>query len=333
VIGPSTLRPPTLDDATAPAYKDCLHLNLFDHASGAIGIVNVSLTGSPADDRSRAVGAALFHTEETGWTGNLEVRGLNEARIERAGIALEQVALAVDQGAETVTASARLPDDLLELDVTARAQVPSVAIEERVPLGPGWFSWSAVGRLSVEGEARIDGRGLDLGKATAYHDHNWGRWHWGDDLGWQWGAFHAPDDGPAFVLIRMTDRTHTRGEPPALVAYLGDLRRYFVGSRVIVRYEGWFDGPIRRIPGALAALHSDRAEPRLPANVHVVADDGVDHVTLEFQARGATQIVTADPAVRGYGFIHELVGSVRFEASLAGESIDGEGLGVVERAD
>jgi hypothetical protein len=333
VIEPGAFRPPALDDPTARAYKDWLHLNLFDHGSGAIGLVNVSLTGSPTDDRTRAVGAALLHMEETGWVGNLEVRGLNDARVEKAGLALEHVALAVDHGADTVTASARLPNDLLELDVTARARVPSVAIEERVPLGPGWFSWYAVGRLSVEGEARVDGRPLDLREATAYHDHNWGRWHWGDDLGWQWGAFQAPDDGPAFVLIRTTDRIHARGEPPALVAYHRALRRSFVGPRVDVAYHGWFDGPIRRVPGALAALHSDRAEPRLPATIRVVADDGVDHVALDFEARGATQLVTADPAVRGYGFIHELVGSVRFEGSLAGESVQGVGLGVVERAE
>jgi hypothetical protein len=332
VIEPDAFRPPALDDPTAPAYKDWLHLSLFDHGSGAIGLVNVSLTGSPTDDRSRAVGAALLHTTDRGWVGNLEVRGLDEARIENAGLALEHVALAVDHGVDTVTASVRLPNDLLELDVTARARVASFAIEERLPLGPGWFSWYAVGRLSVEGEARVDGRRLDLGKATAYHDHNWGRWHWGDDLGWQWCAFQAPDDGPAFVVIRTTDRTHMRGEPPALVAYHGALRRSFVGPRVNVRNEGWFEGPVRRVPGALAALHSDRAEPRLPAIVRVVADDGVDYVALEFEARGATQLVTADPAVPGYGFIHELVGSVRFEGSLAGESVEGVGLGVVERA-
>ena len=62
------------------------------------------------------------------------------------------------------------------------------------------------------GEATVGGRRLDLAAASAYHDHNWGRWHWGDDLGWDWGAFLTPAPGPAIVLVRTTNREHTESD-------------------------------------------------------------------------------------------------------------------------
>jgi hypothetical protein len=333
VIAADSFRPPAPNDPTAAAYKDWFHLNVFDHASGTVGLVNVSLNGSPADARSRAVGAALLHVPGFGWAGNVEVRGLHEVEVRDAALGLEHVALAVEHASGTVVASARFPEDPLTLDVTATSVVPSVSVEEPLPLGSGWCSWYAVGRLTVAGEASVDGRRFDLRTASAYHDHNWGRWHWGDDLGWDWGAFLAPAPGPAVVLVRTTDREHRRLGPPSLIVYFRDLRRSLVGPTVEVEYAGTLDSPLRRVPGPMAALHGDRAAARLPAAVRLRGDDGRDSLELEFTGRGAAQLVTADPAVRGYGFIHEIVGEFRYEGRIAGVDVRGEGLGVVERAD
>src|SRR5258706_14583966 len=84
------LRPPPLFDASAPAYKDWLHVNILDHASGSVALVNVSLHGAPADPRSRAVGAALVHVPGVGWLGNLEVEGLCAAVIDTSTIGLQR---------------------------------------------------------------------------------------------------------------------------------------------------------------------------------------------------------------------------------------------------
>jgi hypothetical protein len=332
VIRPDGLRPPAPGDPSADAYKDWLHLNVLDHASGAVGLVNVSLTGDPADPRSRAAGTALLHVPGHGWAGNLEALGFAEARIGPAAIGLEHVALAVDYAAGTVAASAHFEDEGFALDVRTESLVPAFSIEEPLPLGPGWFSWYAVGRLSVAGQASVDGRVLRLESASAYHDHNWGRWHWGDDLGWDWGAFVAPHPGPAVILIRVTDRAHETAHPPALVVHLDGRRRTFSGPRIEIEERGRLTTRLRRVPGSLAALHSDRADPELPATITLRADDGFDRLQIEFEARAAAQVIAADPVVRGYGFIHELVGEFRCEGRIAGDELASEGLGVVERA-
>src|SRR5258706_1266740 len=101
------LRPPTLFDASAPAYKDWLHVNILDHATGSIALVNVSLHGAPRDQRSRAVGAAMVHVPGVGWLGNLEVGGLWDAAIDVSSIGLQHVGVLVDPLSGKVSASVR----------------------------------------------------------------------------------------------------------------------------------------------------------------------------------------------------------------------------------
>jgi hypothetical protein len=327
------LRPPSRLDPTAAAYKDWLHLNVFDHESGAVGLVNVSLHGSPRDPRSRAVGAALFHLPAAGWVGNLEVLGLSEANIGRASIGLERVAVAADGARGDVLASARLPEDELTVDVTATAVSPPLDADLPLPLGPRWISWYVIPRLTLRGHIRAAGEALDLAHASAYHDHNWGRWHWGDDLGWEWGCFLAPPPEPAFVLVRTTDRAHRKTSRPLLLVQVGPRRRSFAGRTVELASEGLLEARPRRLPGSLAALHQDRAVPRLPGRLHVCADDGADRVTLDFRPRASAQMIAADPAERGYGFVHELVGEFAASWRLRGEERETAGLGVMEYVD
>jgi hypothetical protein len=178
----------------------------------------------------------------------------------------------------------------------------------------------------------VGGRPLDLSGASAYHDHNWGRWRWGEDLGWEWGCFLTPADGPASIAVifsRTTDRAHRRVGVPLVLA-VTERRRSFSGGAVDVSWSGLLESAPRRLPGAMAALHSDQAAPRLPERLRIRADDGVDRVELDFVARAAAQLVAADPAQRGYGFVHELVGTFSFESRLGGSEQRGEGLAVVE---
>ena len=330
VAAAAALRPPSMLDPTAPAYKDWLHVNVLEHASGVVGLVNVSLHGDPADPRSRAVGTALLHVPDRGWYGNTEVTGLRDARIDIAGIGLEHVAIAVRR--EEVLASAHLPDDELALDLIGTFAAPAIFAEQPLPLGTGWIGWFGIPRLRARGRARVGPVDVDLAEASVYHDHNWGRWHWGDDFGWEWGCFLAPDPGPAFVFTRITDRAHTPSDGLLFVVH-GGRRRAFASGAVDISWSGTLSAEPRRLPGAVAALHHDRAAPRLPAAVAIAADDGIDRVELAFEARAAAQLIAADPTQPGYGFIHELVGDFRYECRLSGVDSDGTGLAVVEYVD
>jgi hypothetical protein len=325
-----SLRPPSLLDPSAAQYKDWLHLNILHHESGSIGLINVSLHGHPNDPRSRAVGTALVHVPNFGWFGNVEIRGLEEIRIDRASISLEHVALAVQRDYGTVLASVVDRDSALTVRLKATAAASPVIVEEQLPLGHGWISWYAVPRLTLDGEWTIGNQRMDLKTASAYHDHNWGRWHWGDNLGWEWGCFLARAPGAAIILSRTSDRAHLHFGDTSLVVQAEGRSRTFAGAAVKLKYEGTLQPITRRVPGAIAALHQDHADVQLPKTLKITADDGIDRVTLEFTGHAAAQLIMGDPLVRGYGFIHEIAGEFKCSGRIRGIKVDGTGLGVME---
>lgn len=325
-----TLRPPPPFDPSAVAYKDWLHVHLFHEPSGCIGIFNASLHGSPGDPRARAIGTALVHSPVAGWVGNVEVAALEDANVGATSIALERIALGTDAAHGTVLVSAQLPADGLEAGITAVTRARPVDIERRLPFGSGWISWYIVPRLAVTGGLAIDGQRIDLSGASAYHDHNWGRWHWGDDVGWEWGTACAA--GLTIVVSRATDRAHRTATGILLVVDAGGERRTF-STAVTVQLEGRLTARTRRLPGALAALHQDRISPALPARIVVRAYDGVDSVELVFTARAAAQLIAGDPARRGYGFLHQLVGTFAARCRIAGRTHEATGLAGFEYVD
>ncbi len=325
------LRPPSPFDLEAAAYKDWLHLNFFDHTTGSVGLINVSLHGAPDDPRSRAVGTALVHVPGVGWLGNVESSGVSEASVGDTGIAMHHVALAIHYASGTVLASADFPDDGLRLRLSSSAETAAIDFEQRFPLTSGWVSWYLVPCLSVAGRAEVAGRVIDLTTARAYHDHNWGRWYWGDDVGWEWSCFVGP--GPevfACVLVRTTDSGHRQLGACTLMVYAGGLRRVFRGAAVQVEFVRRVQQLDRRIPGSMAALHQDRVALRLPYRMLVRAYDGIDNVELEFETTSSAQLVAADPMARGYAFVNEIVGSFTGRARLGVEDRTVSGLGVLE---
>jgi hypothetical protein len=327
------LRPPSPGDPSAPAYKEWLHVNVFHHDSGAVGLVNVSLHGQPGDRAARAVGTALIELPGIGWAGNLDVRALDDARISTEAISLDRVAVGIDSRSALVTASAQLPDHGLRVTLTAAASGPALIVDSPIPVGQSWIGWTAWPRLTMGGEFRVGEMVLPLENGSGYADHTWGRWHWGHDMGWEWGSFLSPGGELAVVMSLVTDRAHRWAGEPLLELRTAGTRRRFTGRAVSIEWAGMLDTLPRRLPGALAALHADRAAPRLPALLNARADDGIDMIEITFRARAAAQLILADPVHHGYSFLHELVGTFSCRGRLQGREVEGEGLAVVERAE
>ncbi len=330
MIGADALRPPAPNEPTANAYKDWLHLNVFDFHGGNVGILNASLHGAPQDARSLAVGVGLVRNPERGWIGEVETGPLAAAAVGRAGIGFPHMALAI--AADGVHATNRATVAPIELRIEAKPASRPINTGESFPFGSGWIGWRAIPRLDLLGRFEIAGRPIDLKRSAAYHDHNWGRWHWGDDAGWEWGAFSATL-GPTLVFSVITDRSHKRRGVATLTLDDGARRRTWTGEQICMSTSGRLHRLDRRLPGALAALHQDRAHPSLPRRVSIEADDGFDRVALQLDVESAVQLITADPIVRGYSFIHELVGDFHYRANVSRRSFDGWGLGVFEYVD
>jgi hypothetical protein len=324
------LRPPSTNDPTANAYKDWLHLNVFDFERGNVAILNASLHGAPDDSRSLAVGVGLVRHPERGWIGEIETGPLADAAVGRAGIGLGNMAIAIARN--NVLARERASFAPIEIDLDANPVAHPIDSGERFPFGTGWIGWRAIPRLEVSGRYAIAERPIDLDRSAAYHDHNWGRWFWGDDIGWEWGAFLTPR-GPSFVFTVVTNRSHQHRGPATLTLDDGARRRTWTGSQLHLQLSGRLEHLDRRLPGALAALHQDRAHPSLPRSIAVEADDGFDRAVLQIEVESAVQLITADPIARGYSFIHEMVGDFFYRTNIGGRAREGWGLGVFEYVD
>lgn len=326
------LRLPRLGDATAAAYKEWLHLNVFGHDDGSIGLINTSLHADPRDPRAVALGTALFHHPTTGWHHHVEVAAAGAVALGWASMSMSTMAMAAGLRGGDLAASVAADDGGILARLHGREAVARQNVPGPMPFGTGWIGWSVAPRLRLSGRLELGGQAVDVGRASGYHDRNWGRWHWGDDAGWEWGAFLAAEPAPAVVFARATDRAHRRGLP-SLGVHAPHRKKLFRGDCVAMQREGRLDEPLVRVPGAMAGLHSGRSKPRLPSRVLIGADDGRDRLQIDFRVRAAAQIIAGDPIVRGYGFLHELVGEFSCEGRVSGVSLAFGGLGVCEHVD
>ena len=96
-----------------------------------------------------------------------------------------------------------------ELDFTSMSRPFAV---NNQPVGDGRVSWLFVPRLRADGWLRIGRQEIRFEGNVAYHDHNWGRFRWGGDFSWTWGAIlpSGPDDPWSLVFQQMTDRRRLR---------------------------------------------------------------------------------------------------------------------------
>jgi hypothetical protein len=333
VTASDALRPPSRGDLAAFLAKDWLHLNVFDHGTGVVGLVNTSLHGQPGDHRAFAAGAVLFHSPELGWMGDARVTPMRDAVIGVASVAFDWLAFAVSPATGAVAASVRLPGSIL-LNLEASPATEPVEVDARVPFGSGWISWYIVPRLTVRGSLRLGGAGdeRNMDGASAYHDHNWGRWAWGEDIGWEWAVCVAEGDGPVFELSRATNRSHRSGTT-SLIVLINGRRRIYRGAALAMTRTGRLGPPERRVPGALASLHADRRQPVLPRQIRIALDDGLDRATIDISVTAAAQLILAEPTQPGTSFIHEMTGTFRCSGQFSGRRVDSSGLAVFEHAD
>ena len=187
---------------------------MFDHDADVVGLVNVSIHGPPGDPATQVVAAALF---DVGWRQSGSATSLAGSWAD-ASITLTSVSTAAASVAfgddDRVLAAATV--DGLRLDAWPRPTTDPYAIEDPAPLRFGLDRLacrSAPGRRGLRRAGRTPSH---RGARSAYHDHTWGRWHWGDDIGWEWGSFLGRT-GSSIVIGRTSDRAHDACGPFSVV--------------------------------------------------------------------------------------------------------------------
>lgn len=318
------LHPPDPGAPDAGRYKEWHHFVLFDGADRTV-IVNLSVDGDPSGPAGQAKVVLLAHGPE-GWSGGVDLYAGHEAAVSgrSAGLRVGRQRIALRGGRYRVAAALR--DGTLAVRAELAPAAAPALIWHDTPVGSGYVNWLIVPDLTVEGTARLPGWRGPLGGWRGYHDHNWGRWWWGEDFGWQWGVAREPADGGAPGLTVVYDRTSDRGGAVAKEHTLSlwdgaDLVRVFARGELGARMRGRFDGgPVRRVPGVMGLLAQGSAS-AVPRSVEVEAGDGNDRLALRFVPESAVEVVV--PGEMGPGFVRlaEVVGQMHVEGRAAGREV------------
>jgi len=305
------------------SYKEWWHFNLVDDASGLDAIVNLSLSGDiRRTDGGQANLILLTQEPQHGWRGGLDIYdGL------AATVGVEGVDLALGRSSIRY-AEGRYSLDLRSEDGSVRVRVELVPAAEPMlvwkdtPVGSGHINWLIIPYLVANGTVRVADRRYQIRGARAYHDHNWGRWRWGDNFGWDWGFCAAAtelDSEPlSFVYDRTVDRRGNRIVEHSLAVWRGeDLLRFFARHMISVRRSGTYREKVRRLPGVAGLIDGARVG-TIPARIDFAGRCDEDVIEGAYIPDAALQI--AIPRETGFGLVelNETLGWLTLSGTIAG---------------
>lgn len=202
------------------------------------------------------------------------------------------------------------------------------------PLGDGRISWLFVPRLRAEGRLSIGGREHRFDDDLAYHDHNWGRFRWGDDFGWTWGTIlpAEPNNPWSMVFLQTTDRSRLRCLSQALyVWHHEEPAAIFRHAAVQTHSEGRLSRAADcTLPPPMRML-LDGEVPGVPEWIDISAARAGDRVHTEFRSHSYARLAQpSEVRLDGTTVLCETGGAARVSGTINGEHFSFVGAGVFE---
>ena len=221
------------------------------------------------------------------------------------------------------------PDTGLEAHLTLTpASLPATV--QNVQLAPGCpLGWVILPHLEARGTLRLADDTHRVDGARAYHDHNWGRFRFGDDFAWEWGQVHA---GPFHaVFSRTTDRAGGQVSNQELLVWRGPrLVALFHRDELRVRLEGRISASDMDLPAELALLASGGAT-GVPATVTIQAHRDDRRLTLRCTSqRLARLLVPTQTDLEGLVRLNEVPVQGWIDGQLGKTPVHEEATGVFE---
>ncbi|MCB9665082.1 MAG: hypothetical protein H6732_13290 [Alphaproteobacteria bacterium] len=305
------------------------------HAPGLHLLVNFSLVddlygGGPGDHAHRVI--LLAHTDR--WRGDAVRVPRAEVRLTGGGLDARFGPHQMGWTQDRYHVVAALPDGSLRVDVQlVPASIPVYSTNQTLA-ADRTLSWFFLSRLVATGTVEVAGERFTLDGVTAYHDHNWGDFRWGDDFCWEW-ASALPEDGAdpwSTVLMRLTDRARTRVRAQGLFLFHhGQPVRFFRDREVRFELDGRlrFDRRLRvpRVMGLLAGGHASE----VPGRVRVVGRSLGDEVQLDFEVGDLCQVIMPNETDHtGVTVLNETIGRARVAGRVRHLDVASTGPGVFE---
>jgi len=227
--------------------------------------------------------------------------------------------------------------DLPAQDIHGELRLTSMSrpfVVNNQPVGEGRMCWLFVPRLRADGWLRIEDRERHVEDDLAYHDHNWGRFKWGDDFGWTWGTIlpKGREDPWSLVFLQMTDRRRLRTLSQALYVWHHDEpAAIFRHAAVTTRTSGLLGrAPDCTLPPPMRLL-LDGAASGVPECVDVTANRAGDTVRAEFHPQSYARLAQPSEVHMGRSTVLcETNGTARVSGEINGVDFTFHGAGVFE---
>jgi hypothetical protein len=320
------LRAPVQATAQPAGFKEWHHFVV--HARGVRLLINFSL-----NNETRLAPRVIVIAHDEKWTGAIErfdERALN--------VSADLGDLIIGDNRMTVLPDGyRVVIDLPDKDIRGELHFTSASrpfVVRNQPLGNGRINWLFVPRLRASGWLHACGWEHRLDDDLAYHDHNWGRFQWGDDFGWTWGTILPTRAGDpwSMVFMQTTDRSRLRTLSQALYVWHHDEpAAIFRHAAVQTRSHGRLGrAPDCTLPPPMRLL-LDGEVPGVPELIDITATRAGDRVHAEFQAHSYARIAQpSEVSLDRSTVLCETGGSARASGTINGEDFDFVGTGVFE---
>lgn len=330
------LRIPAQPQAAAHDWKDWYHVVLLHPASGWRVIANLNLAGGGPD--AQLQWTLVVH--RPGGDSGVSLHGASRSQPWHAGmVTARPLHIAGDEAVfgfdgECITLRIAPRDLDLQLSLHAAPAATPLLVTDGAPFGSGFIGWGLLARMRAEGQIAVCGETAPIGDAWfCYHDHNFGRFRWGEDFGWEWLVAHITCEGEAVTVVVdwRCDRAHASGGLPYLFVLAGGaLRKVFLGPAMRLRWS-WNDAAQLppRLPGAMATRLADRPV-RTPRAITLDAADERDRIALTVAVDAYLEIVAPDNRGSAFARIGESSGAAALELRLGGRRLEGRGLAYAE---
>lgn len=317
----------------AGGHKEWWHFCVY--APGVDVLVNLSLVddvreGAPSGQEFARV---VVLVREREWDGDVEVFEAHEVEAPGGGLQMRfgDNRVAFEDGRYVIEVRLRRRPIAVSL-VLEPGCVPSLANNIRLDPGPP-INWLVLPRMVATGTLRLGGRVVQVERARAYHDHNWGHFAWGRDFAWEWGYGLPEEEGNPWgmVFVRLSDRAHSRAYMQALFLWRGALQhRVLRAADVTVERVGLLRATrVFKLPRAMA-LVAPGTVTDVPRALEVTARGDGDEVRCRFEAEDVAAVVIPNDHDPGVTVIHEVSGVVTVEGRVRGERVTMRGRAIFE---
>lgn len=326
------LRAPLLAATDSEGFKEWHHFVI--HGRDHHILINFSLTNeASAKGRARLAPRVIVIAHDHRWTGVIE-------RFDASALDIAPDLGDLTIGGNRMSVSPdgyRVLIDLPDRDIHAEIDFCAVSrpfVVNNQPVGSGRMSWLFVPRLRADGWLRIGGREHRIDQELAYHDHNWGRFWWGDDFGWTWGTIlpRESDDPWSMVFLQMTDRRRLHYLSQAVYVWHHDEpAAIFRHAAVATRNHGALSRAADCTLPTPMRLVLDGAVPGVPERVEITAARAGDSLQAEFRSASYARLAhPSETRLDHCTVLCETSGTAHVTGTINGEHLDFVGAGVFE---